>query len=379
MQSTEKVLFYAKSSPWWEFSNYYELPKKAKFVIDNREYTSTEHYFQSMKFRFPGASARSVEYSEKIRLAKTPEMCRILANQKKHGGYKWKTDLNQTITEYSDVTFDTERWDNVKDNVMRRAVFQKFNNVPHLTKLLMSTKASEIYEASPRDSYWGLGKDNTGKNMLGKILQEVRYILSGGILLTLTTSWPSYDKAHWIIPDVLLASAYPGTVSEETHDPIIEGIEDMGIDSFVSLQTHDELVRFRRYDSVIADDLPSRRQDTVCYTGTSKTPLFFSILEVVDRKAVATDELAVDMCNAVTHLIALQRKVVVHCFGGKGRTGELSCLIFGKIYGMSAEEAMKTLQYLYDNTRQDKGRKIGNIPQTAVQNARILSSGIFDT
>lgn len=360
--------FYDKKDKYWEFSNYYVLPKGGKFLIDGKEYTSTEHYYQSMKFHH--GSQRSFEYAERIRNVKTPDMSRILANQKKQGGYKWKTDLNVHIEEYKDVTFDEERWNSIKDTVMRRAIYQKFSRHSHLRELLLSTSTSILRENSPRDPYWGVGKDGKGKNMLGKILQEVRYILSGGKLLSHNIPQPSFEKSHWIIPGILLASAYPGS-KDSTHTSIIQGIEDMGMNAFVSLQTHDELKGFASYDSDIASNLTKR---DVCYIGTSKrysTSLFFSILEVVDRKSVSSDALAVDMCDGVCLLIDSEKKVVLHCFGGKGRTGLMSCLIFGKLYGMSAEEAMQRLQSLYDNCRKNKGRAIGKIPQTAVQRKQV--------
>jgi ribA/ribD-fused uncharacterized protein len=42
---------------------------------------------------------------------------------------------------------------------------------------LLSTGNQLIVENSPVDYYWGCGADGSGKNMLGKILMEVREIL----------------------------------------------------------------------------------------------------------------------------------------------------------------------------------------------------------
>ena len=35
----------------------------------------------------------------------------------------------------------------------------------------------EIIENAPHDFYWGCGRDGTGRNMLGRILMEVRTAL----------------------------------------------------------------------------------------------------------------------------------------------------------------------------------------------------------
>lgn len=60
---------------------------------------------------------------------------------------------------------------------MRRAVLRKFETHRALRDLLLSTGHEEIVENAPGDYYWGCGADGTGKNMLGKILMEVREAL----------------------------------------------------------------------------------------------------------------------------------------------------------------------------------------------------------
>ncbi len=69
----------------------------------------------------------------------------------------------------------------MKDIVMKKAVLQKFMTHTELRELLLSTGDEEIIEATHDDYYWGCGKNGTGKNILGKILMEVRAILQTGI------------------------------------------------------------------------------------------------------------------------------------------------------------------------------------------------------
>ena len=42
----------------------------------------------------------------------------------------------------------------------------------------MGTNNKILIENSPYDSYWGIGITHDGKNMLGKLLMEVRFELS---------------------------------------------------------------------------------------------------------------------------------------------------------------------------------------------------------
>jgi ribA/ribD-fused uncharacterized protein len=62
---------------------------------------------------------------------------------------------------------------------MRTAVRAKFNQHDNLRELLFSTGDAKLVEHTERDDYWGDGGDGQGKNMLGRILMEVRSELRG--------------------------------------------------------------------------------------------------------------------------------------------------------------------------------------------------------
>lgn len=162
-------------------------------TINGVTYDTTEHYFQAMKFISSNATSRDLEYARLIAGQNTPNKAKVLASQQIKGGYKWRTDLNPIIQEYQDVHIRND-WDFVKYNVMRAAVMNKFLQNP---QLLLQTGDAYIAEASPKDYIWGIGKDGTGRNMLGIILMETRYVLRGQI------------KDNIIIPGVLAISNTP--------------------------------------------------------------------------------------------------------------------------------------------------------------------------
>ena len=169
MDSPTVIKFYDKTDKYFEFSNFYMAPVE----IDGKIYPSSEHAYQAFKFLGPQATERDKEYAEIIRKINTPNKAKILATQKRVGGYKWKTDLNPTIESYSDVKMRPD-WEQVKDDVMRVIVYAKFSQNSKLKELLLSTGDALIQEDSTRDYYWGTGKDGSGKNMLGIILMETR-------------------------------------------------------------------------------------------------------------------------------------------------------------------------------------------------------------
>ncbi len=65
-------------------------------------------------------------------------------------------------------------WEAVKDGLMREAVRAKFAQHADLREILLATGDAVIVEHTENDAYWGNGGDGSGKNMLGKILMEVR-------------------------------------------------------------------------------------------------------------------------------------------------------------------------------------------------------------
>ena len=141
------ILFYSTRGKYGAFSNF----SRHGVELDGLWWKSTEHYFQAQKFT-------NEEYREKIRNAPDPKTAAILGRSRK---VKLRED-----------------WEHIKDEIMRKAVRQKFQTQKELQELLLSTGNEEIVENAPGDYYWGCGRDGTGKNMLGEILMEVRSELS---------------------------------------------------------------------------------------------------------------------------------------------------------------------------------------------------------
>ena len=67
-----------------------------------------------------------------------------------------------------------EDWEQVKDDIMRRAVYAKFTQNKEIRDILISTGKETIIEKTTNDYYWGCGQDGSGRNMLGIILMETR-------------------------------------------------------------------------------------------------------------------------------------------------------------------------------------------------------------
>jgi ribA/ribD-fused uncharacterized protein len=60
---------------------------------------------------------------------------------------------------------------------MHRAVQAKFFQSRFLVQQLLATEQATLVEDSLNDLFWGIGRNGTGKNMLGMILMTTRDIL----------------------------------------------------------------------------------------------------------------------------------------------------------------------------------------------------------
>lgn len=140
------ISFYSTQGEHGCFSNF----SRHGFELDGVYWATSEHYFQAQKFV-------GTPHVEAIRAAKTPKQAATMGRERTR---PLRPD-----------------WEQVKDEVMRRAVLRKFETHPDIQAVLLATGDEEIIENAPNDYYWGCGAKGTGKNMLGKTLMEVRTIL----------------------------------------------------------------------------------------------------------------------------------------------------------------------------------------------------------
>jgi ribA/ribD-fused uncharacterized protein len=137
------VNFYSVGDEFGEFSNFAAFP----ITLDGERWPTSEHYFQAQKFDDEG-------YRQQIRKANSPMIAARLGRSRKQ---KLRRD-----------------WESVKVGVMRAAVMAKFTQHEELRALLLSTGDAKLVEHTENDDYWGDGGNGRGKNMLGRILMQVR-------------------------------------------------------------------------------------------------------------------------------------------------------------------------------------------------------------
>lgn len=143
---SDPIRFYSVADEYGAFSNFAPYP----IALDGQTWPTSEHYFQAQKFLDDADRAA-------VRKAKSPMIAARLGRDRKR-------------------TLRCD-WESVKVAVMRQAVLAKFTQHEELRALLLSTGDAELIEHTENDAYWGDGGDGSGRNMLGRVLMEVRAAL----------------------------------------------------------------------------------------------------------------------------------------------------------------------------------------------------------
>ena len=137
------IYFYHLENSYGCFSNFSDH----SFYLDNKIWKTSEHYFQAQKF------IETVHLDE-VHQASTPRKA-------------FDIGRDRNLPRRKD-------WEEVKEDVMMKALEAKFRAHKDIFKILIDTGDSEIVEDSPFDAYWGIGRSGNGKNRLGVLLMELR-------------------------------------------------------------------------------------------------------------------------------------------------------------------------------------------------------------
>lgn len=140
------ILFYSTTGNYGCFSNFSKHP----IELDGRIWPTTEHYFQAKKFE-------KTPYERIIRKASSPSEAARLGRSRK---YPLRDD-----------------WEEVKEDIMYRAVLAKFTQHEDIQEILLNTEDATLVEHTKNDRYWADGgswPNGPGLNRLGYILEKVR-------------------------------------------------------------------------------------------------------------------------------------------------------------------------------------------------------------
>ena len=125
------------------------------FTLDGVFYKTVEHYYQAMKYD-------DEEIRNRIINAETPKEASNIGRDRN----------NKRIDNFKAI----------KNEVMFNGILEKFRQNRDIAYKLVETRNEPIAEATIDEYYWGIGKDRSGENNVGKILVSVRERIKREIL-----------------------------------------------------------------------------------------------------------------------------------------------------------------------------------------------------
>ena len=157
-QAPTMIGFFHENESYGCFSNWYP----AEFDYAGRHFANSEQFMMYHKVLM----FHKYDLADQILRTSDPAKCKKIAGQKF-------------------PEFHPELWEKTCRTIVKRGVKAKFSQNEDILKILLSTENALLAECSPYDKKWGIGIDINdpdrliiakwkGKNLLGRILMEVR-------------------------------------------------------------------------------------------------------------------------------------------------------------------------------------------------------------
>ena|SRR3989344_5805739 len=140
-----------ESAVYFYTPNFYSLDNFSAHAVRiwDRVFPTAEHAYQWKKF-----SSSQPDVAQKIFEAVSP-------NEAKNISIAHKDSQSST-------------WDEEKVAAMEEIVKAKYEQHADVRKVLGRTGERNIFENSPIDTFWGIGPEGAGQNMLGKLWMKIR-------------------------------------------------------------------------------------------------------------------------------------------------------------------------------------------------------------
>ena len=143
-KETDEVVYFF-SPAFYCFDNF----SAHQITIWNITFPTSEHAFQWKKF-----SEVRPDLAASILIATSPEAVKKISEANKP---------NQP-----------SNWNDIRVNIMEEILRAKAEQHWDMKDALKRSGNRQIIENSPFDSFWGIGPDGQGQNMLGKTLMKIR-------------------------------------------------------------------------------------------------------------------------------------------------------------------------------------------------------------
>ncbi|CAM4782521.1 unnamed protein product [Rotaria magnacalcarata] len=132
--------------------------------------------------------------------------------------------------------------------------------------------------------------------------------------------------SHWVIPKLLLASAYPGEKNPNSHKLLTQ------------------LKTFTPYQDVMLQ-----------YAKEENREIEFVSFPIQDQSVHQDNQCVLDFCLELCDRVKRGQVVLVHCWGGHGRTGTIISIMIGILFNLNSKEAIFMNRRLHDQRIRTNG------------------------
>lgn len=139
-------------------------------------------------------------------------------------------------------------------------------------------------------------------------------------------------RSNWVVPGRLMAGDRSSLDSEET----LRAIFSSGVTTVVCLQT--------RQETSAAVDYRKKAK--------ALNPRVAFVEQPIPDQEVTDDAMVEELVSQLLERLAAGEVLYVHCRGGHGRTGTICAILLGRMYKLSAAEAMARTQVYHDVRQQ---------------------------
>ncbi|CAF3424189.1 unnamed protein product [Rotaria sp. Silwood1] len=152
------------------------------------------------------------------------------------------------------------------------------------------------------------------------------------------------NYSHWVIPKLLLASAYPGEKDPNAHKLLVRKIIDAGVQVVVNIMEIEELKTFTPYKDLMLQ-----------FAKEVNREIEFISFPIRDQSVHQDDQHVLDFCLGLGDRIKRGQVILVHCWGGHGRTGTIISIMIGILFNLNSEEAISMNRRLHDQRIRTNG------------------------
>ena len=163
---------------------------------------------------------------------------------------------------------------------------------------------------------------------------------------------PPTPSSYWVVPELLLAGAYPGHPDPEEHRAKVQSLVGAGIRAFVNLMEPNEKNWSGQPFQPYADLARQLCPEIVC------------VRHPIRDLSVPSKAGMLAILDAIDAHLAARKPVYVHCWGGVGRTGTvIGCWLLRH----KLAEPSDVLDVLMRLRQQDEERGERRSPETPAQ------------